>query len=132
MASGDITKEYDERALKGSLKPICGITLEIVVASGTSEKTEELDEELHPCMNCLLIDLYIKAPAIVTGIGNKFKLEINESDDDIYPSGFLNATNATRHPIHLQRGLKGKTELKLTTDGDVNENETFMIKLVGM
>jgi hypothetical protein len=53
MASGDITDEYDNRH---RYTPVCGLTLEIVVADGTSEKEEVLDEAVHTCMNCLLTD----------------------------------------------------------------------------
>ena len=134
MASGNITGEFDDR-LGGSngLKPICGLTLEIVVASGTSEKEEELDEVDHTCMNCLLTDLYIEAPPIVTGVANEFKLELlTERNNVIYSTGDLAATNATNHPIHLQRGLRGTIKFVITADGNVNENETFMIEVVGM
>ena len=67
MASGDITKEQDER-LSGTAgsKPACGLTLEIIVADGTSEKEEEIDEAIHSCMNCHLNDIYFEAPALAT------------------------------------------------------------------
>jgi len=124
MGSGDITKT--EAGVRAG-DSIAGFVLEIVVANGTSEKTEEVS------YNLLLTDLYIEAPAIVTGVANKFKLELlTERDNVIYSTGFLDATTATDHPIHLQRGLRSKTKFKITCDGNVNANETFMIEVIGM
>ena len=124
MSSGDITgTKTGVRAGDN----VAGLVLEIVVASGASTKTEEVE------CNLLLTDLYVEAPAIVTGAANKFKLELlTERDNVIYSTGDLVATTAIDHPIHLQRGLRGTTKFKITTDGDVNADETFMIEAVGM
>lgn len=128
MASGDITKEHDERlsGTEGS-KPIAGFKLEIVVASGASTKEEDV------LKNMLLSDLYFNVPAIVTGVANKAKLELLDEDDNvIYSTGDLAATAATKYPIHLQRGIMGTTTFKVTTDGNVNANETFYVTVRGM
>ncbi len=124
MSSGDIS---NTKAGKRAGETIAGGAIEIVVANGTSEKTEEVT------YNLLLIDLYIEAPAIVTGVENKFKIELlTERDNIIYSSGYLQATEATDYQVHLQRGLRGITKLKITTDGDVNADETFVIEIIGM
>ena len=133
MASGDITDEYDER-LSGTngAKPVCGLTLEIGVASGTSEKEEELDETVRSCMNCLLTDIYLEAPALVTA-NKEIKLELlTERDNVIYSTGNLDATSAVDHSIHAQRGIMGKTALKITCDANVGSDKTFYIELRGI
>lgn len=133
MTSGDITDEYDER--KSSLncdKPICGLTLKIVVANNTSEKEEVLDETIHPCVNCLLTDLYLEAPAIATA-AKTIKLELlTERNNVIYSTGDLDATSAVDHPIHLQRGLKGKTAVKIICDDNVTGAKTFYVEMRGL
>jgi len=132
MASGAVTDEYDGRLSNIEALPICGLTLEVVVANGTSEKEEELDESLHPCMNCLLTDIYLEAPALLTA-SKEIKLELlTERDNVIYSTGALDATSAVDHPIHLQRGLKGKTALKITCDANVGSDKTFYIELRGV
>jgi len=134
MASGDVTGEFDNRlgGTNGS-KPICGLTLEIVVATGTSEKEEELDEADHYCMNCLLNDIYFEAPAIATA-GKTVKLELyTVRDNTIYSSGDLDATGAVDHPIHnLQRGLMGKTAFKVICDANVTGAKTFYVEVRGL
>lgn len=132
MASGDITNEYDQR--KAGLNrsaPTCGLTVEIVVADGTSDKTVELDEVDHPCMNCTLTDLYLEAPAIVTA-SKLIKLELlNTRDNIIYSTGDLDATNADDHEVHTLRGLRGKTAFKITCDANVIGAKTFMVTFEG-
>ena len=129
MASGDVTDEYDNRA---RLTPVCGLTLELVVATGTSEKEEILDAADHTCMNCLLTDLYLEAPAIAT-VSKEIKLELlTERDNVIYSTGDLDATNAVDHPIHLQRGMRGKTAFKITCDANVTGAKTFYIEVRGV
>lgn len=129
MASGDVTDEYDNRA---RLTPVCGLTLEIVVAGGTSEKEEELNSLVHTCMNCLLTDIYLEAPAIAT-VSKEIKLELlTERDNVIYSTGDLDATNAVDHPIHLQRGMRGKTAFKITCDANVTGAKTFYIEVRGV
>lgn len=124
MSSGDIS------GTKAGIKAgeyVSGFVLEVIVASGASEKTEEIE------FNLLLTDIYIEAPAIVTGVANKFKLELlTERDNIVYSTGDLDATAAAGHPVHLQRGLRGKTKFKITTDGNVNADETFRIEAIGM
>lgn len=132
MASGAITDEYDGRLSKIKAMPVCGLTLEIVVASGTSDKEEELDETLRPCMNCLLTDIYLEAPALVTA-SKTIKLELlTERNNVILSTGDLDATSAVDHPIHLQRGIKGKTTLKITCDANVGSDKTFYVELRGL
>ena len=107
--------------------PISGFITTIVNASGTSEKT------VNVISNMLLTDIYIEAPAIVTNVSNDFKFEILTNRDNIvYGSGYLDATNASDHPIHLQRGIRGTSKYKITCDGNINMNETFIIETVGM
>jgi len=133
MASGDITDEIDER-LSGSVgaKPVCGLTLEIVVGDGTSEKEEVLDEANYSCMNCLLTDLYLEAPAIATA-NKTVRLELQtERDNEIYLTGDLDATSAVDHPIHLQRGLNGKTAFKIVCDANVAGAKTFYVEFRGL
>lgn len=124
MSSGDIS------GTKSGIRAgdnVAGFVLEIIVANGASTKTEEVE------FNLMLTDLYIEAPAIVTGASNKFKLELlTERDNVIYSTGDLVATTAIDHPVHLQRGIRGITKFKITTDGNVNADETFMIEAVGM
>lgn len=127
MASGDITSEYDDR-LSGTagLKPICGLTLEIVVANGTSVATETINE------NFLLTDMYLEGPAIVTGVANKFTLSVNTTRGNvIYETAEIDGTSATSTCVHLERGLVGATSFMIDCDGNVNADETFMIELVG-
>lgn len=133
MASGDITKEHDERKSSlNSAKPVCGLTLEIVVADSASEKEEELDEDDHKCMNCLLTDLYLQAPQLATG-AKEIKLELLTEDEDvIYSTGDLDASSATKHSIHPLRGLEGKTAFKITCDANVSGAKTFLIKTRGV
>lgn len=135
MASGDISWEYDKRLVAGgeAPKPICGLTLEIVVADGTSEKEEVLDEADHSCMNCHLNDIYFEAPALAT-LGKTAKLELyTERDNVIYSTGDLDATSATDHPIHnLQRGLVDKTAIKVICDANVTGAKTFHIEMRGL
>ena len=124
MSSGDISGTKSGIRAGDS---IAGFVLEIIVANGASTKTEEVE------FNLMLTDLYIEAPAIVTGASNKFKLELlTERDNVIYSTGDLVTTAATDHPVHLQRGIRGITKFKITTDGNVNADETFMIEAVGM
>ena len=124
MSSGDISGT--ESGIRAG-DNIAGFVLELVVASGSSTKTEEVE------FNLLLLDLYIEAPAIVTGVSNMFKLELlTERDNVIYSTGDLDATSAVDHPIHFNRGLRGITKFKITTDGNVNANETFFFEAVGM
>jgi hypothetical protein len=133
MATGNITDEYDER--KSSLncaKPICGLTLEIIVADGTSEKEEVLDEALHPCMNCLLTDLYLEAPAIATA-GKTVRLELQtERNNEIFSTGDLDATSAVDHSRHTQRGLRGETAFKIICDDNVTGAKTFYMQFRGL
>lgn len=127
MTSGDITVKCFNR-LSGveGLKPICGLTLEIVVASGTSTKTETIDE------NFQLTDMYLEAPAIVTGVANKFTLGVYTARGNlIYETADIDATAATSTPIHIERGLIGTTSFLISCDGNVNADETFMVELVG-
>ena len=134
MATGDITDEYDSRkSCRGSVvNPVCGLTLEIVVANGTSTKEEELDAIVHSCMNCLLTDIYLEAPALATA-SKEIKLELlTERNNIIYSTGDLDATSATDHSIHLQRGIKAKTALKITCDANVGSAKTFYVELRGV
>jgi hypothetical protein len=133
MASGDVTNEYDER-LSGSVgrKPVCGLTLEMVVANNTSEKEEELDEAERSCMNCLLTGLCFEAPLLATA-NKTIKLELlTERDNVIYSTGDLDATSAVDHPIHLQRALMGKTVFKITCDANVGSDKTFFVEMRGL
>jgi len=129
MTSGDVTDEYDNRA---RLTPVCGLTLEIVVADGTSEKEEVLDVADHTCMNCLLIDLYLEAPAIATA-GKTVRLELQtERDNEIYSTGDLDATSAEDHGRHTQRGLRDKTAVKIICDANVTDAKTFYVGFRGL
>ena len=133
MTSGDITGEFDNRlgGTKGS-KPVCGLTLEIVVASGQSEQEEELDEVDHTCMNCVLTDMYLEAPALSTA-GKTIQLDlVNERGVVMYSTGALDATSATDHPIHLQRSVMGVTTVNITTDAGVTGAKTFYLGLRGI
>lgn len=133
MASGDITDEYDER--KSSLncaKPVCGLTLEIIVADGTSEKEEVLDEADHKCMNCLLTDIYLEAPAIATA-AKTVRLELlTERNNEIFSTGDLDATSAVDHSRHTQRSLKDKTAFKIICDDNVAGAKTFHVEVRGL
>lgn len=133
MATGDITDEYDERKSSlNSARPVCGLTLEIVVADGTSEKEEVLDEAVHPCMNCLLTDLYLEAPAIATA-GKTVRLELQtERNNEIFSTGDLDATSAVDHSRHTQRGLKDKTAAKIICDDNVTGAKTFHVEFRGL
>jgi hypothetical protein len=133
MASGDITEEVDERlSSTQGYKPICGLVLEIVVADGTSEKEEVLDEADHTCMNCLLTDLYLEAPAIATA-GKTVRLELQtERDNEIFTTGDLDATSATDHASHTQRGLRDKTAFKMICDDNVTGAKTFYVEIRGL
>lgn len=129
MASGDITFEVDERGVGGVQKqPVAGFKLEIVVASGTSSKEEVIRK------NMILTDLYFNVPAIVTGVANEAKVELLKEDDNvIYSSGLLAATTATKYPAHdMLRGLRNETTIKVSTDGNVNADETFYVILDGV
>ena len=127
MATGDITNEFDNRIRQPGRQPIAGFKLEIVVASGASTKEENVSR------NMLLSDLYFSVPAIVTGVSNKAKLELLDEDDNvIYSTGDLAATAATKYPIHLQRAIMNTTTFKVTTDGNVNADETFYVTARGM
>ena len=133
MTSGDITDEYDER-LSGShgAKPVCGLTLEIVVATGTSEKEEVLDEADHKCMNCLLTGVYVEIPAIAAG-DKTIRLELQtERDNEIYSTGDVDATSAVDIARHTQRGLKGKTAFKIICNDNVIGDKTFYVELRGL
>ena len=133
MSTGDITDEYDKRkSCFGGTAPVCGLTLEIVVADGTSEKEEELDETLHPCMNCLLTDIYLEAPAIATA-AKTIRLELlTERDSEIFTTGDLDATSAEDHARHTQRLLKAKTGIKVVCDAVVNGAKTFYVEVRGV
>jgi hypothetical protein len=133
MVSGDITNEYDERrGGTNGLKPVCGLTLEIVVANGTSEKEEVLDEIDHSCMNCLLTDAYFKTPALLTA-GKTVRLELlTEDDAEIFTTGDLDATNAENHSRHTQRGLMKKTAMKIVCDANVGSAKTFFVEVRGL
>ena len=133
MASGDITDEKDERQ-SGSLgiRPICGLTLEVVIANGTSEKEEVLDEVDHSCVNCLLTDLYIEMPAIATALKTA-RLELQtERDNEIYSTGDIDATSAVDVARHTQRSLKDKTAVKIICDDNVTGAKTFHIEFRGL
>lgn len=133
MTSGNITGEFDDR-LSGTkgLKPVCGLTLEIVVVSGQSEREEELDEVNHSCMNCILTDMYLQAPALLT-TGKTIQLDLlNERGAVMYSTGALDATSATDHPIHLQRSLMGVTTVNITTDASVTTDRTLYLGLRGV
>jgi hypothetical protein len=133
MATGDITNEYDER-LSGTngAKPVCGLTLEIVVANNTSEKEEILDEADHTCMNCLLTDFYLKTPALLTA-SKTVRLELlTEDDAEIFNTGDLDATNAENHSRHTQRGLMKKTTIKIVCDANVGSAKTFFVEVRGL
>ena len=127
MTTGDITAEFDNRIRQMGRQPITGFKLEIVVASSASTKEEDVSR------NMLLTDLYFSVPAIVTGASNKAQLDLLDEDDNvIYSTGLLAATVATKYPIHLQRALMRTTTFKVTTDGNVNANETFYVTVRGM
>ena len=132
MASGDITEEYDNRLSGPSAKPVCGLTLEIVVADGTSEKEEVLDDADHSCVNCLLTGLYVEAPAIATA--NKLvRLELQtERNNEIYSTGDIDATSAVDIARHTLRGLKDKTAFKIVCDDNVTGAKTFYVELRGL
>jgi len=133
MASGDITDEYDER-LSGTngAKPVCGLTLEIVVADGMSEKEEVLDETVHTSMNCLLTDFYVEIPAIATA-GKTVRLELQtDRNNEIYSTGDIDATSAVDIARHTQRSLKDKTAAKIICDDNVSGAKTFYIEFRGL
>lgn len=132
MASGDVTEEQDER-LSGThgAKPVCGLTLEIVVAINTSEKEESLSEVDHKCMNCLLTGIYFNAPLLVTA-DKTVRLELKTGVDEIYKTGDLDATSAANHARHTQRALMGTTKIKVVCDHDVGSAKTFKVKLRGI
>lgn len=132
MASGDVTEEQDER-LSGThgAKPVCGLTLEIVVANGTSEKEESLSEADHKCMNCLLTGIYFNAPAIATA-EKTVRLELKTGVDEIYNTGDLDATSAANHARHTQRALMGTTKIKVICDNNVTGAKTFKVKTRGL
>ena len=133
MTSGDITDEYDER-LSGSkgAKPVCGLTLEIIVANNTSEKEEVLDEADHKCMNCLLTDLYLEAPAIATA-EKTVRLELlTERNNEIYTTVDFDASGAADHDEHTLRSLKDKTTFKIICDDNVTSAKTFYVEFRGL
>lgn len=130
MTSGDITKEYDNRH---RYTPVCGLTLEIVIANGTSEKEEELDAKVHTCLNCHLNDVYFEAPALATA-AKTAKLELyDERNNVIYSTGDLDATSAFKQPAHnINRLLMGKTAFKVICDDNVTGAKTFHIGVRGL
>lgn len=132
MASGDVTEEKDERG-SGTLgmKPVCGLTLEIVVASGTSEKAESLSEVDHKCMNCLLTGIYFNAPSLAT-VDKTVRLELKTGVDEIYNTGDVDATNAENHAMHTQRAVMNITEFKVVCDHTVTGAKTFKVKIRGI
>lgn len=130
MASGDVTEEYDNRE---RYTPICGLTLEIVVADGTSEKEEELDALDHTCMNCMLMDIYFKLPVLVTP-HKKARLELlTEQGDEIFSTSDLDAQSVGSYPIHrIERCLRGKSMVKIVCDANVSGAKTFKIEIRGI
>ena len=129
MASGDITLEFDKRHRH---TPVCGLTLEIVLLDEEQEKEEALDAADHTCMNCVLTDMYLEAPALLTA-GKTIRLELsNERGGVMYSTGDLDATSATDHPIHLQRSLMGVTTVYIVTDAAVTADRTFYLGLRGV
>lgn len=133
MATGDVTGEYDQRASYPDSKPTCGLTLEIVVANGTKTKEEELDAAVRSCMNCLLTDLYLEAPALATADKTVQLQLLTERDNEIFDSGAKDATSATDHTLNcgLERGLVGKTAFVITCDNNVTGDKTFYVELRG-
>lgn len=123
MTSGDITNEFDNRIRQPNKQPVAGSKIEIVVGNSTSTK------EVNVSLNGVLVDLYFSVPAIVTDLSNEAKLELFDEDDHvIYSTGYLAATTATKYPAHgLFRLLMRTTTVKVTTDGNVNADETFFI-----
>jgi hypothetical protein len=133
MVTGAVTGEYDERASTPDSTPTCGLTLEIVVASGTKTKEEELDASVRSCMNCLLTDLYLEAPALATADKTVQLQLLTERNNEIFDSGAKDATSATDYTLNcgLERGLVGKTAFVITCDHNVTGNKTFYIELRG-
>lgn len=136
MANGDITDEYDERKSGvNCANPICGLTLELVIPDSASTIEIVLDEADHPCMNCLLVDLYFEAPAIATA-GKTVRLELlTDRDNEVFSTGDLDATGAEDAEYHwsdLQRCIKDKTAIKITTDASVTGAKAFYIELRGV
>ena len=126
MASGDITNKYDERlsGTNGS-KPVCGLTLEIVISGGASSKEETIDE------NMLITDIYFRGPQLGTA-GKTAELILMDNDDnEIYTFGecdFSSATAADRmHGRHTQRGIIGNTTIKVQSDENVTGAKTFHV-----
>jgi hypothetical protein len=133
MATGAVTGEYDERASYPDSKPTCGLTLEIVVASGTKTKEEELDAAVRSCMNCLLTDLYLEAPQLATADKTVQLQLLTERNNEIFDSGAKDATSATDYTLNcgLERGLVGKTAFVITCDHNVTGDKTFYVELRG-
>lgn len=136
MATGDITDEYDERkSSRNCAKPICGMTLELVIPDGASTVEVVVDEIDHPCMNCLLVDCYLEFPELATA-GKTVKLEIlTERNNACFATAELDASSAGAAEYHwsdLQRGLKDKTAIKMTADAIVTGAKTFYVELRGV
>ena len=132
MASGDVTGEYDERlsGTKGS-KPVCGLTLEVVVADGSSEKEEVLDEADHSCMNCALTYLNIEVPVLAT-TDKTVKLDLlTERDNVIMSTYYLNAAKANSYPFLCQQSLMGETKFKISCDENVSGAKSFFVQIRG-
>lgn len=136
MTSGDVTDEYDNRKSSlNSAKPICGLTLEIVIPDGAKTAEVVLDEADRPCMNCLLVDCYFEYPELATA-QKTVKLEIlTERDNECFATDNLDASSAADVEYHwsdLQRALKDKTAIKLTCDNNVTGAKTFYVELRGV
>jgi len=131
MASGDITDEYDKRKSElNESKPVCGLTLEIVIPDGASSKEESIGE------NMLITGIYFWGPQLATG-GKTAELILMDNDDnEIYTFGecdFSSATAADRkHGRHTQRGIMGDTTIKVQSDENVTGAKAFKVKLRGL
>ena len=121
MASGDITVNWGERRGQ-QLYQIAEYKLEIVVANGASEKTEEAD--IHGMIGFVGFSVPELATADKTA-----NLEIDDDEDySIYAMGAQSAAAAKKYSAHLQRFAAGKCKFKVTTDNNVTGAKTFIAK----
>ena len=110
--------------------PIKGFEQTIIVASGTSEKEEDVTK------NTLLTDLYFWGPQLATASKEATLDFLDEDDNVVYSTGACDFSSALaasrRHPIHLQRGIMGTTTIKVTTDANVGADRTFYVTARGL
>ena len=126
-----ITSIGDKYTFTYNEGPIMMENFNIVVANGTSEKTEILSEVL-PVGNTLFSDCFLRIPQLST-LNKTVKFELLTNRDNVISSyENLDASSPKNVRFGGLKGLMNVTKCRITTDANVSSDRRFNVELRGL